>query len=227
MGDEFAFVPAERLIAAVQAIVIVQRDYGDRTNRRHARLKYTIDDRGLDWFRAAVEAQAGFALEPWRPLPAWTVPAYRAGPSRATASGSTRSRSSAAASPIASTVKLKTALREIVAQTGRNFVATPDQSLLIVDVDDAQRATIDAILAANGVATMPTSSSARRWRARHFRPAGWRWPKRNASCRHCSSDVREAWYAAGLRRGRADDSHDRLPEQLRASRRPARSASSA
>src|ERR1700678_3544805 len=39
LGDEFAFVPAERLIAAVQAMVIVQRDHGGRTNRKPARLK--------------------------------------------------------------------------------------------------------------------------------------------------------------------------------------------
>ena len=40
LADEFAFVSAERLLDAVRAIVIVQRDHGDRTNRRHARLKY-------------------------------------------------------------------------------------------------------------------------------------------------------------------------------------------
>ena len=39
----------------VKAIVATQRDYGDRTDRRHARLKYLINDWGLDKFRAQVE----------------------------------------------------------------------------------------------------------------------------------------------------------------------------
>jgi sulfite reductase (ferredoxin) len=76
LADEFGFVPPHRLLDAVRAIVIVQRDNGDRTNRKHARLKYLIADRGLSWFRHAVEAEAGFELDAWRPLPAWRVPEF-------------------------------------------------------------------------------------------------------------------------------------------------------
>lgn len=97
LADEFAFVAPEQLLDAVRAIVIVQRDHGDRTNRKHARLKYTIDDRGLEWFRSAVETQAGFTLGAWRPLPEWTLPITTVGARKATASGSTRSTSSPAA----------------------------------------------------------------------------------------------------------------------------------
>ena len=47
----------------------MQRDFGDRGNRKHARLKYTIEDRGLDWFRARGRAAPGLhALEPARPF---------------------------------------------------------------------------------------------------------------------------------------------------------------
>jgi sulfite reductase (ferredoxin) len=55
LADELGFVPPHRLLDAVRAIVVVQRDNGDRTNRKHARLKYLIADRGLAWFRRAVE----------------------------------------------------------------------------------------------------------------------------------------------------------------------------
>ena len=44
----------------------IQRDNGDRTNRKHARLKYTIDDRGLDWFREELNRRCGFELAPVR-----------------------------------------------------------------------------------------------------------------------------------------------------------------
>ena len=46
----------------------MQRDWGDRENRKHARLKYTIEDRGLDAFRAEVERRAGVKLGPAKPF---------------------------------------------------------------------------------------------------------------------------------------------------------------
>jgi sulfite reductase (NADPH) hemoprotein beta-component len=55
-------------VAVAEAIVTVQRDWGDRTNRKHARLKYTIEDRGLAAFRAEVERRLGKALKAARPV---------------------------------------------------------------------------------------------------------------------------------------------------------------
>ena len=55
-------------MAIAEAVVTVQRDCGDRSNRKHARLKYTIDDRGLDAFRAEVEQRAGVTLAPPQPF---------------------------------------------------------------------------------------------------------------------------------------------------------------
>src|SRR5690606_29050943 len=60
------FVTRAQLIALAEAVVTTQRDFGNRELRKRARLKYTIDDRGLDWFRAEVERRAGFALAPAR-----------------------------------------------------------------------------------------------------------------------------------------------------------------
>jgi sulfite reductase (ferredoxin) len=147
LADEFAYVPAERLLDAVRAIVIVQRDHGDRTNRRHARLKYLIADAGLAWFRAQVEAVAGFSLEPWRPLPAWTMPQFlgwhAAGDGSwfygvAIANGRVRDG-------------LKSALREIVREFNCDLIATPDQNLLLTGIAAGARARIDAIFAARAV----------------------------------------------------------------------------
>ena len=56
------------MIAVAEAVVTVQRDWGDRTNRKHARLKYTIEDRGLDAFRAEVEKRAGVKLGAPKPF---------------------------------------------------------------------------------------------------------------------------------------------------------------
>src|SRR5690606_31347731 len=67
LGSLIGFVPPEQVIALAEAVVTVQRDYGNRSERQHARLKYTIDHNGLEWFRDKVEERAGFALEPARP----------------------------------------------------------------------------------------------------------------------------------------------------------------
>ncbi|KAJ5102008.1 hypothetical protein NUU61_004230 [Penicillium alfredii] len=54
-GRMFGYFPADKVHIACEKIMLVQRDHGDRQNRKHARLKYTIDDMGVDVFRGKVE----------------------------------------------------------------------------------------------------------------------------------------------------------------------------
>lgn len=68
---QLGFVSADDVVAVARAVVAVQRDHGNRVDRRHARLKYLIADRGLDWFRAQVEARLSRPLRSPRPL-RWT-----------------------------------------------------------------------------------------------------------------------------------------------------------
>jgi sulfite reductase (NADPH) hemoprotein beta-component len=67
-ADVIGFCATHDVIAVAEAVVTVQRDWGDRSNRKHARLKYTIEDRGLDAFRAEVEKRAGVTLEAPKPF---------------------------------------------------------------------------------------------------------------------------------------------------------------
>jgi sulfite reductase (NADPH) hemoprotein beta-component len=66
LADVIGFVPPEQLLAVAESVITVQRDWGDRDTRKHARLKYTIDRRGLDAFKAELESRLGFALQPPR-----------------------------------------------------------------------------------------------------------------------------------------------------------------
>ncbi|MBN8921677.1 MAG: sulfite reductase subunit beta [Rhodanobacter sp. 68-29] len=68
LADVIGFVPPERLLTLAEAAIAVQRDWGDREERKHARFKYTIDTHGLDAVKAEIEKRAGFALEPARPF---------------------------------------------------------------------------------------------------------------------------------------------------------------
>ena len=67
-ADVMGFCATRDAIAVAEAVVTVQRDWGDRTNRKHARLKYTIEDRGLAAFRAEVEKRAGVTLDAPKPF---------------------------------------------------------------------------------------------------------------------------------------------------------------
>jgi len=70
VAQPLAFVEPDEIVDLAREVVAVQRDYGDRGNRRHARLKYTIADRGLEWFRGEVQKRVAFQLQPPEPL-AW------------------------------------------------------------------------------------------------------------------------------------------------------------
>ncbi|HET7912550.1 MAG TPA: NADPH-dependent assimilatory sulfite reductase hemoprotein subunit, partial [Pseudolabrys sp.] len=67
IAEVMGFCRTDDVVKVSEAVVTVQRDWGDRRNRKHARLKYTIEDRGLDAFRAEVEKRAGIKLEPAKP----------------------------------------------------------------------------------------------------------------------------------------------------------------
>ncbi len=68
LADVVGFLTPGQLLTVAEAVVTTQRDFGDRSDRKHARLKYTIDDRGLDWFVAEITRRQGFALAPARPF---------------------------------------------------------------------------------------------------------------------------------------------------------------
>lgn len=63
LADVIGFCRPDRVADVAQQVVTIQRDYGDRQNRKRARFKYTIDDRGLDWFREELQRRLGWKLD--------------------------------------------------------------------------------------------------------------------------------------------------------------------
>src|SRR5438067_3646898 len=74
LATPVAFVEPEDLLDAAAAVVRLHRDWGDRGNRRHARLKYVIAEKGEEWARERLSEDLGKALEPCRPIPDFAVP---------------------------------------------------------------------------------------------------------------------------------------------------------
>ncbi|GAB6263640.1 assimilatory sulfite reductase (NADPH) hemoprotein subunit [Photobacterium sp. CCB-ST2H9] len=66
-ADDFGFVPLEKTLDVAAAVVTTQRDWGNRSNRKNAKTKYTLDRVGVDVFKAEVEKRAGVAFEESRP----------------------------------------------------------------------------------------------------------------------------------------------------------------
>jgi sulfite reductase (NADPH) hemoprotein beta-component len=67
IADVIGYCPAEKVVDVAEKVLMVQRDYGDRTDRKHSRLKYTVQDYGVDWFLKQINTYLGYDLEPTRP----------------------------------------------------------------------------------------------------------------------------------------------------------------
>ena len=63
LADVIGYCPKNKTLQVAEEIVKIQRDFGDRTNRKHARFKYTIDDRGVDWLKFELNQRLGWNLE--------------------------------------------------------------------------------------------------------------------------------------------------------------------
>ena len=68
LADLLGFCTTEQAILVGEKVMLVQRDHGDRVNRKHARLKYTLEDLGMDFYRSEVERMCGFKLQEARPF---------------------------------------------------------------------------------------------------------------------------------------------------------------
>jgi sulfite reductase (NADPH) hemoprotein beta-component len=161
LADVIGFIPADKVTAIGAAVIAAQRDYGDRTNRKHARLKYTIEDRGIAWFQAEVERRAGFRLEPARPFQ-FTRIADDYGWHRA-ADGSWYFVLFILSGRIKDTPaqRLKSALREIALVHEGDFRLTPSQNISISGVSDAGKPAIECILVKHGLADQNRQSALR------------------------------------------------------------------
>jgi sulfite reductase (NADPH) hemoprotein beta-component len=148
LADVIGYVPKERLIAVADAVMGVQRDYGNRVERARARFKYTVDDKGLDFIIAEIERRMGASFEAARPF-AFEGNGDRYGWRR---TGKGRWNLTLFVENGRIRGRLMDALCAIAQVQSGKFRLTPNQNLIIADVDERGRAQIEAILAEGGVA---------------------------------------------------------------------------
>jgi len=151
-ADVLGFCETADVLAIAEAVVTVQRDWGDRLNRKHARLKYTIADRGLENFRAEVEKRAGVTLHPARPFH-FTSTDDRYGWSegengRAHLTLFVQNGRLRDAGPGAQQLS---ALRQIAEMHNGDFRITPNQNLIVANVPTERQVEFSRIAGENGL----------------------------------------------------------------------------
>ena len=151
LGDVIGFVTPEQLLAVAEAVVTTQRDFGDRSNRKHARLKYTIDTRGLEWFVGEVQRRAGFTLAAARPFEFTSSGDQFGWRTSAEGFGHLLLRIPAGRIADREGAPWLSGLRAIARIHGGDFRITPNQNLLISRVSDELRAPIDELVRQHGL----------------------------------------------------------------------------
>ena len=142
LADVIGFCNPDQVVQVAEEVVKIQRDYGDRTDRRHARLKYTIQDRGVDWFLNELNSRLGWNLSPARDSVfestedrygwsqdqdgKWSFGMFVEG-------GRLRNKS-------------REALRKIASTVDCQFRLTANQNLVIARVDDLGKSSVEQIL---------------------------------------------------------------------------------
>jgi sulfite reductase (NADPH) hemoprotein beta-component len=146
IADVLGFCRVDQVVDVAEKILTTQRDFGDRTDRKHARLKYTIEDRGIVWFREEVERRLGYRLGSPRAF-AFTHMGDRYGWVDGE-NGTSHYTLFLMSGRIKDTadLKLKTALREIALAHKGDFRLTANQNLIIASVRPEERPVIDALL---------------------------------------------------------------------------------
>lgn len=163
LATPLVFIGPDDLLKGTRAVVELQRDHGDRGDRRHARLKYLVDDKGLPWIKATLQTYFGSKLEDARPMPRFRIKDHTGwheqGDGRfyygiSIPSGRIKDREG---------VQFRTALRRIVETFAPTPILTPTQDILIADLPNNARAKLEAILTEHGVALPDSFTQAARW----------------------------------------------------------------
>jgi sulfite reductase (ferredoxin) len=163
LAQPLGFISTEDAVEGVRLVAAIFRDHGNRSDRRHARLKYLIADWGIDRFRYELQRRASFKLAPALPLPSLPFHDHlgrHRQPDGRFFYGVFIQSGRIVDTPIAG---LKSALHEIVSRHRPGIRLTGQQNLLLTDLDRAAVEDVELSLRRHGVAPPLELSAARRF----------------------------------------------------------------
>ena len=151
LADVLGFITPDQVNKVGEAVLTTQRDFGDRTNRKHARLKYTIEDRGVAWFKSEVEKRSGVTFGPARAYEFQTIQDPTGWHECVDGTWFYGLHILSGRIVDKEGWMMKTALREIAQIHTGDFRLTPSQNLTISGVTPDMKPQIEAILAQHGL----------------------------------------------------------------------------
>lgn len=169
LGQPLLYARRENVVDAIEAIVTTQRDHGNRTERKNARLKYTVQTMGIDAFRdEVVRRLPGIETLPAKVLQFDTVEDdlgwHEQGDGKLYCCVYV---SMGRISDVPDKPQYRSAFAEIARELGLPFIVTPNTNLIIADVDPSQKDAVNAILARHGVVHADDSGFTRARKVAH------------------------------------------------------------
>jgi sulfite reductase (NADPH) hemoprotein beta-component len=151
IADVIGFCTPHQVVDVAEKVVLVQRDFGDRTDRKHSRFKYTVDDKGPDWILAKLNEYLGYELGPVRDFKfedngdryGWVEDA----------NGNSHLTLFIAGGRVLDTPSypMRTGLREVAKIHEGDFRLTANQNLIIANISPAKRPEIERLLEQYGI----------------------------------------------------------------------------
>jgi sulfite reductase (ferredoxin) len=154
-ADPIGYVAKDDIYDLVKAIVSTQRDYGDRAERRHSRMKYLLNDWGVEKFRAKVEEYFGKSLAPFKALPDWKYQDFLGWNEQGDGKLFLGLSIENGRIKDEGDFQLKTALRKIVGQYNLPMRLTPNHNIILYEIEPSAKSAIDEILHLHGIVTEP------------------------------------------------------------------------
>ena len=150
LADVIGFFPPEKVVDVAKAVLTIHRDFGDRTDRKHSRLKYVVAERGVKFMQDEVNARAGLTLAPAKPYQFTTTSDLLGW--RKAVDGSWFLGMFVESGRVKGAQKI--ALREVADKFSKiEFRLTANQNVILANVSEADKSGISAVLAAHGVKT--------------------------------------------------------------------------
>ena len=163
LGKPLAFVSPEQVVDLATAVVKVQRDFGNRADRKNARLKYLIHNWGLENFREKVEEYYGQPLDAPKPLAVTGFDDHLGWHPQGDGKWFYGLNVENGRIKDEGSFELKTALREICTRLKLPLRFTSHQNILFTDIEADQKAQLEQILDEHGIAPTEAISTVRRW----------------------------------------------------------------
>lgn len=159
LADVLGFVRPDQLIATAKAVLTFHRDFGDRTDRKHARLKYVLAERGVDFSRTEIEQRAGFRLDAARPYHFATTGDQLGWHQQVDGRWFLGLFIEMGRVKDTPDIRAKTALRQVAEQFPVEFRLSANQNVYLANISTADRPKIDALLREHGMKTSSQASA--------------------------------------------------------------------